>query len=475
MIFAATRTQQQLGIILSPLPQIQVALKKITKRYTNNSSFCRETDALLRIYNNGGHPNISGLRDMYEDHDHYYLVMDLVSGGEMFDHLITYGAYSEADAARLMREVASALAFLHGVGVVHADLKPENLLLCSKKREDGTVKLIDFGCASVQKDTYDNDYDSSSEEDEGNLHARLSNWIEEFQESNVSTGAQKDPKELQFTGTTAYWPPERFSTGSFPDAATDMWAVGIILFIMLTGVHPFDLTGVATDTEIEEQIKKDPSPPITRALTSHLSPYAIDLIRKLFAPDPNERLTADEMLMHPWIAGDEATTEVMEKSAQKLSKFRDLRAVIEAGIFSIMIEQGNREMFLSEYTPKMVYKDDRRGVNGKSSPATSVLKRAFEAFDEEGKGFVSADDLGRVVSEHTGQKFSEKEKEDMMTATTQASGNESDETSGLSLSSFSNVFAGLKHKHYPRGHIIFHAGEVGDAMYFINSGKIQMQ
>ncbi len=58
----------------------KVALKKITKRYTDTSSFCRETDALLRIYNNGGHPNISGLRDMYEDHDHYYLVMDLVSG-----------------------------------------------------------------------------------------------------------------------------------------------------------------------------------------------------------------------------------------------------------------------------------------------------------------------------------------------------------------------------------------------------------
>jgi hypothetical protein len=92
----------------------KVALKKITKRYTNNSSFCRETDALLRIYNNGGHPNINGLRDMYEDYDHYYLVMDLVSGGEMFDHLVSGGAYSEADAARLMMEVASALAFLHG-------------------------------------------------------------------------------------------------------------------------------------------------------------------------------------------------------------------------------------------------------------------------------------------------------------------------------------------------------------------------
>jgi len=101
----------------------KVALKKMSKRYTNKSSFRSETDALMRIYNNGGHPNISGLREVFEDQDYYYLVMDLVSGGEMFDHLIEYGAYSEADAARLMQEVASALAFLHGVGVIHADLK----------------------------------------------------------------------------------------------------------------------------------------------------------------------------------------------------------------------------------------------------------------------------------------------------------------------------------------------------------------
>jgi len=458
----------------------KVALKKITKRYTNTSSFCRETDALLRIYNNGGHPNISGLRDMYEDYDHYYLVMDLVSGGEMFDHLINFGAYSEADAARLMREVASALAFLHGVGVIHADLKPENLLLCSKKREDGTVKIIDFGCALVMKDNVDDNdcQNETSYEDDLSLKGRLSDWIGKLQENTVHNA---DSKELQFTGTTAYWPPERFSTKSFPDAATDMWAVGIILFIMLTGVHPFDLTGVATDAEIEEQIKKDPSAPITPALTSHLSPSAIDLIKRLFTKDPNERISADEMLSHPWIGGNEATTEIIEKSDEKLSKFKDLKAIIEAGIFSILVEQGSRDMLLSEYTPQMMYKDDRgklRGAGGKrSEPATSVLKRAFEVFDSEGKGFVSADDMGRVVNTFTGQKLSEKEKKDMLAATTQGHEDDSSDTmsAGLSLSKFSTVFAGLKHKHYPRGHIIFHAGDEGDTMYFINSGKVEIQ
>lgn len=104
----------------------QVAVKKISKRATDDESFQREMDALLHIRKHGGHPNICGLRANYDQGDYYYLVLDLVSGGEMFDHLCNHGAYSEADAARMIREVASALAFLHGLNTVHGDLKPEN-------------------------------------------------------------------------------------------------------------------------------------------------------------------------------------------------------------------------------------------------------------------------------------------------------------------------------------------------------------
>jgi serine/threonine protein kinase len=186
----------------------KVALKKISKHYTSGHGFKAETDALLRIYDNGGHPNISGLRDMYEDHNYYYLILDLVTGGEMFEHLIHYGAYSEADAARLMHEVASALAFLHGVGVVHADLKPENLLLSTKNRLDGTIKMIDFGCAVVADD-----------EVLGTTRKK----------------AKSSKKAASSTGTTAYWAPERFENSSEPTAAMDMWSVGLILYIMLTG------------------------------------------------------------------------------------------------------------------------------------------------------------------------------------------------------------------------------------------------
>ena len=99
-------------------------------------------DAFLHIRKSGGHPNLCGLRENFDEGDFYYLVLDLVRGGEMFDHLIKDGAYSEADAARLVREVGSALSFLHGIGLVHADLKPENLYVnISKDSKNSSYKI----------------------------------------------------------------------------------------------------------------------------------------------------------------------------------------------------------------------------------------------------------------------------------------------------------------------------------------------
>jgi serine/threonine protein kinase len=240
----------------------KVALKKISKRFTNSSAFSNETAALWRVYDNGGHPNISGLRDIYEDYSHFYVILDLARGGELFDHLIKDGQYSEMDAARLATEILSALAFLHNIGVTHCDLKPENILLCSGRRGGETVKLIDFGCAIVDK-RGDDDLP--------------------FQ-SSQSNNATKS------IGTRAYWPPECFGKKSKKTDAMDMWSVGVILFIMLVGKHPFDIKGIKTDAEIEETIKSNPHPPMH--LTTHLSPSARDFMRKLMEPNPDERLTA---------------------------------------------------------------------------------------------------------------------------------------------------------------------------------------
>jgi len=180
------------------------ALKKIPKEYTENAEFQREMNALLYLRAHGGHPNICMLKENFDEEDDYLLVFDLIDGGEMFYHLIQHGAYSEADASRLVRQVASALDFCHGIGVVHADLKPENIMLrnyiLQQNRGDSMVKLIDFGCSEVLS------------------HPEMKD-----------SGVRLPSRKLSHAdgATTAYCPPEAFDDDSIDvDQSMDMWALG---------------------------------------------------------------------------------------------------------------------------------------------------------------------------------------------------------------------------------------------------------
>ena len=158
--------------------------------------------------------------------------------------------------------LAKQCILICSIGVIHADLKPENVLLCSRKKGAETVKLIDFGCASVEK--------------------RGESLFFERRNTMMSS--------MPSIGTKAYWSPERFKPGAKPTELADLYAVGIILFIMLVGVHPFDVKGIASDEEIEKLIQKSSGPPMH--LASHLSPSARDFIKGLMEKDPNKRLTA---------------------------------------------------------------------------------------------------------------------------------------------------------------------------------------
>lgn len=181
-----------------------VAVKKISKQFTNDATFQREMDVLLYLQKTGGHPSICLMHEHFDESDFYYLVFDLIEGGELFDMLCRYGAYSEADAARTIRQTASALAFLHGVGVVHSDLKPENLMLSSESKEDSTIKIVDFGCAHL-----------------------------------VPNQKAKADHEHRGTGLTpAYCPPEvlqqvQDNPGVHADIQPpfDMWSLGVIMYM----------------------------------------------------------------------------------------------------------------------------------------------------------------------------------------------------------------------------------------------------
>lgn len=274
----------------------------------------------------------------------------------------------------------------------------------------------------------------------------------------------EDVKSASSTGTTAYWPRERFESGTVATSAMDMWSVGVILYIMLTGVHPFDPKSTRTDEEIENQIKEDPQPPMDHELVGHLSDSAIDLIKRLMEVDPKKRITAYEMLQHPWVRGETALTEKILDSDKKLSRFKDLRYKLEAGIFAVLVSQGHKDIRLSEAKVKPKSRD-------REESSKHIMQRAFAVFDAEGKGFLTSDNLSRVTNERIGSRISSSDTEEFLA--TQRGGEQS--ATSISLSQFNKLFSGLNQKHFPRGHYIFHAGELGESMYFLSSGKVEIK
>lgn len=397
------------------------ALKKISKEYTCDQGFQREMDALMHVRNNGGHPNICGLRENFDEGNYYYLILDLVQGGEMFDHLVRLGAYSEADAARLVREVASALSFLHGTGIVHGDLKPENLMLSTENPTDAVIKVVDFGCADVVA--------------EDSLLQNL-----------TLLDGQKNKFHAPGANTPAYCPPEalqKSSESSPRDASFDMWSLGVIIYIMLTGLHPFDLHGQASDEEIEYRIRSKKPPPLENSpVTAHLSASAIDLIKKLMARNPEERLSAIEMLQHPWVRGETARREKMADSDKKLSMFRVFKSRLEVKVFQDMVS----------WSDKSVADDVAK--------KTSLIERSFRAFDSQNKGFITPTDLRYLSKGSRG---------------TSGDNDQDSEKAPLSLSGFEDLLSdNMKNKYFPKGHVVYREGDIGNHMYFINSGTIEV-
>ncbi|KAE8986250.1 Serine/threonine-protein kinase [Phytophthora rubi] len=234
----------------------------------------REISALKLVKALGGHNSIIDLRDVYVEGRKLFLVTELARGGELFEQIVAYGSFPEAKARDVAREIASALSFLHRHGLVHKDVKPENILL--------SARVVEHNTSGVYR--------------KGNRHESTSLVkLADF----GSAGPASTATNLEDVGTAAYLPPELLTTGVCTSAC-DMWALGCVLYIMLSGSHPFDLDGMSSDHVVEHRIKAEP---ISFAFSAwnNVSPDAKDLISKLLVKDPTLRLTAEQMLQHPWM------------------------------------------------------------------------------------------------------------------------------------------------------------------------------
>uniref|UniRef100_A0A667YPT1 calcium/calmodulin-dependent protein kinase n=1 Tax=Myripristis murdjan TaxID=586833 RepID=A0A667YPT1_9TELE len=244
------------------------------------------------------HPNIVRLHDSISEEGFHYLVFDLVTGGELFEDIVAREYYSEADASQCINQILESVSHIHQHDIVHRDLKPENLLLASKMK-GAAVKLADFGLAI---------------EVQGDQQA----WF-------------------GFAGTPGYLSPEVLRKDPY-GKPVDIWACGVILYILLVGYPPF---WDEDQHKLYQQIKAGaydfPSPE-----WDTVTPEAKNLINQMLTINPAKRITADQALKHPWVCQRSTVASMMhrQETVECLRKF-NARRKLKGAILTTMLVSRN--------------------------------------------------------------------------------------------------------------------------------------
>ncbi|XP_052267344.1 calcium/calmodulin-dependent protein kinase type II delta chain-like isoform X5 [Dreissena polymorpha] len=284
------------------------------------------------------HPNIVRLHDSIQDEGFHYLVFDLVTGGELFEDIVAREFYSEADASHCMQQILESVNYCHLHGIVHRDLKPENLLLASKAK-GAAVKLADFGLAI---------------EVQGDQQA----WF-------------------GFAGTPGYLSPEVLRKDPY-GKPVDVWACGVILYILLVGYPPFwDEDQHRLYAQIKVGAYDYPSPE-----WDTVTPEAKNLINSMLTVNPSKRITAQEALKHPWICQRERVAAVVhrQETVECLKKF-NARRKLKGAILTTMLATRNFSSFFQ--SPKigsrslMVKKND--GIKESTDSSNTIEDDADDA------------------------------------------------------------------------------------------------
>jgi len=294
------------------------------------------------------HPNILKMYEFFEDEKRYYIVTEICKGGELFDEILASGRFNEKNAAVLIKQVLSCINYCHNANIVHRDLKPENILLEANKEFD-QIKIIDFGTSLV--------YDPNKKLDEK-------------------------------LGTPYYIAPEVL--GKNYGSKCDIWSIGVIVYILLSGIPPFN---GKDDQEIMKAVRKGKFS-FSDKCWSSVSDQAKDFISKLLTLDQNARPTAAEALTHPWIT--------------ELSK-------IEVDESLTLGALGNLKNFKAESTMKQAtFAFIASQLLSKSEKDN--LAKVFREFDKNGDGKLSMDEIKDGYLNHYGKVMSDDDVERMFAA-----------------------------------------------------------
>ncbi|KAI8026050.1 Calcium-dependent protein kinase 4 [Camellia lanceoleosa] len=382
---------------------IEYACKSISKRKLISKEDVEDVRREIQIMHHlAGHKNIVTIKGAYEDTLYVHIVMELCSGGELFDRIIQRGHYSERKAAELTKIIVGVVEACHSLGVIHRDLKPENFLLVNKD-DDFTLKAIDFGLSVF------------------------------FKPGQVFTDV---------VGSPYYVAPEVLLKHYGPEA--DVWTAGVILYILLSGVPPFwaETQQGIFDAVLKGHIdfESDPWPLISDSVK--------DLIRKMLCSRPSERLTAHEVLCHPWIcengvAPDRSLDPAVLSRLKQFSAMNKLKKMALRVIAESLSEEeiaGLREMFKvmdTDNSGAITFDELKAGLRkygstlkdteirdlmdaadvdnngtidyGEFIAATVHLNKlereehlvaAFRYFDKDASGYITVDELQQACAEH---------------------------------------------------------------------------
>ncbi|KAI3774202.1 hypothetical protein L1987_48747 [Smallanthus sonchifolius] len=387
---------------------VNYACKSISKRKLISKEDVEDVRREVQIMHHlTGHKNIVTIKGAYEDPLYVHIVMELCNGGELFDRIIQRGQYSERKAAELTKIIVGVVEACHSLGVMHRDLKPENFLLVNKD-DDFSLKAIDFGLSIF------------------------------FKPGQIFTDV---------VGSPYYVAPEVLLKHYGPEA--DVWTAGVILYILLSGVPPFwaETQQGIFDAVLKAHIdfESDPWP--------HISDSGKDLIKKMLCSHPAKRLTAHQVLCHPWIcengvAPDRALDPAVLSRLKQFSAMNKLKKMALRVIAESLSEEeiaGLREMFKAMDTDNsgaITFDELKAGLKrfgstlkdteirdlmdaadvdnsgtidyGEFVAATMHLNKldreehlvaAFRYFDKDGSGYITVDELQQACTDHNMSDF----------------------------------------------------------------------
>ena len=259
------------------------AIKKRKNKPNDEKEILNEIEILKKL----DHPKILKVVDFFSTIKKYYIITEYCSEGELFNEIIKIGKFDEGQAAFIINQILKAIAYCHKMNIIHRDLKPENIMITNREKNGCLqVKIIDFGTAKI---------------------------------------FEKGQQENKYVGSSYYMAPEILNRNY--DEKCDLWSIGVILYILLTGRPPFDGND---DEEILQNVKKGvydkwayPYP--------ILSNQAKDLISKLLQYDPKKRLNAEQALDHPWFKSAEfkkkdkvntISPELAKELIENMTKYR---------------------------------------------------------------------------------------------------------------------------------------------------------